>query len=98
GFYAHSIKTYNRLDLLNWQVGIMEKRIFRWCHFLLLIKLSYSQKTVSIIIQIQLKSVEDNNLDRLDSAEYSNSVQFLLNNNLEFCENGDFREEKKYKN
>ncbi|CAG8852747.1 3125_t:CDS:2, partial [Gigaspora margarita] len=65
GFYAHSIKTYNGLDLLNWQAGIMGKRIFCWCHFLLLIKLSYSQ--------IQLKLVEDNNLNRLDSAEYSNS-------------------------
>ncbi|RIB02544.1 hypothetical protein C2G38_2049983 [Gigaspora rosea] len=26
GFYARSVKTYNGLDLLNWQAGIMGKR------------------------------------------------------------------------
>ncbi|CAG8773917.1 23142_t:CDS:2, partial [Gigaspora rosea] len=26
GFYTRSVKTYNRLDLLNWQAGIMGKR------------------------------------------------------------------------
>ena len=43
GIYARSIKTYNGLDLLNWQAGIMGKRVFHWCHFLLLIKRSYSR-------------------------------------------------------